>query len=173
MLTTLSRRHASAKRRASSRSVFAATTRFQLRLPRIYHPDRCAGRRQRLDKRPRRPTRFHRHRLPCASTPRATNRAIPAGVRGKRPSQTRSPVGVSAHAWKTDLCKSTPIYCRSMGCPPLTARSMRVRTARIISGAASERRPFHSEPAFQHERTATNRAQATLRASGADPRPRQ
>src|SRR5688572_18079862 len=59
----------------------------------------------------------------CGPTPRATNCAIPSVVRGKRRSHRRSPLGVTAHAWKNALCKSIPIYSRSMGCPPLPARS--------------------------------------------------
>ena len=102
--------------------------RFQLRLPRIDDTDRRAGRRQRIDERPRRPTRFHRHRR-AASTPRATNRATLRRPR-KATFPPRSPVGVIAHAWKNALCKSMPIYSRSMGCP-LTARSMRVENTAL------------------------------------------
>ncbi len=124
MLTTFSRRSASATRRASSRSVFAANPAFSFVLrgstTQIRAPVGCSA-------------STNAHVGPLASTatacavptPRAMNRVTPSAVRGNRPSHFRSPVGVMAHAWKNALCKSTPIYSRSRGCSPLTARSMR------------------------------------------------
>ena len=143
MLTTLSRRSASASRRASSRLVFRCEAGLQLGLARIDDTDARSRRLQRIHERPRRPTRFDRDRLRAAHAAR-DEPGYPSAVRGNRPSHFRSPVGVMAHAWKKRLVQiNTDILSIHGLSSSHSPEHAWFRASRIISGAATERRPFH------------------------------
>src|SRR6185295_16461898 len=123
MLTTLSRRSASASRRASSRSVLAANPAASFVL-------RGSTTQRRAPVGAIWSTKLHvgpvaSTAIAVAALQRAMKSATPLSERGNRASHTRTPLLVMAHACKNCLCRSTPIYSRSMGCPPLVARSMR------------------------------------------------
>ena len=108
MLTTLSRRNASANRRASRRSVFAAYPAFSLVLNgSTMHKSPTAAV---IASAKCQVGVLASTAIAVAVVQRAVSAANPAGLRGKRSSHSRSPVGVIAHAWKNALCKSIPMY---------------------------------------------------------------
>src|SRR5687768_6896437 len=141
MLTTLSRRSASANRRASNRSVFAAYPAFSFVL-------RGSTTHTRAPVAPSASTKAHVGPVAstaiaeCGPTPRATNRAMPSAVRGHRASQRRSPVSVIAHTWKNALCRYADILSVH-GLSSSLSPEHAWLSDRIISGAATGRRPFH------------------------------
>src|SRR5688572_6987127 len=68
---------------------------------------------------------------------------MPSAVRGHRASQRRSPRSVIAHTWKNALCRVNADILSVHGLSSSLSPEHAFLSNRIISGAATGRRPFH------------------------------